>query len=64
VLRQSDDVHQRLIDLIESAPEDQLIHETRFRRRLRLDTYGHYPKHAKAIRWWRERQRSGGATPV
>jgi hypothetical protein len=59
VLRQLDDTHQRLIDLIESAPEDQLIRETRFRRRLRLDTYGHYPVHSKAIRRWRE-QRSGG----
>ena len=29
--------------------------ETRFRRRLRLDTYSHYPKHARAIREWRER---------
>jgi hypothetical protein len=27
--------------------------ETRFRRRLRLDTYGHYPTHARAIRAWR-----------
>ena len=59
VLRQLDDTHQRLIDLIERAPEDQLIRETRFRRRLRLDTYGHYPKHCEAIRRWRE-QRSAG----
>jgi hypothetical protein len=56
VLRQSEDTHQRLIDYIERAPEDQLIRETRFRRRLRLDTYGHYPLHAKAIRRWRELQ--------
>ena len=55
VLHQLDNTHQRLIDLIESTPDDQLIRETRFRRRLRLDTYGHYPKHAKAIRAWRER---------
>ena len=54
VLRQLDDTHQRLIDLIESAPEDQLSRETRFRRRIRLDTYGHYPVHSKAIRRWRE----------
>ncbi|HWM89437.1 MAG TPA: DinB family protein [Thermoanaerobaculia bacterium] len=59
VLRQLDDTHQRLIDLIESAPEDQLLRETRFRRRLRFDTYGHYPKHGEAIRRWRD-QRSGG----
>jgi hypothetical protein len=62
VLRQLDDTHQRLIDLIESAPEDQLIRETRFRRRLRLDTYGHYPKHSAAIRRWRERREIAGKT--
>ena len=26
----------------------------RIRRRLRLDTYGHYPLHASAIRRWRK----------
>ncbi|MGH9320596.1 MAG: DinB family protein [Vicinamibacteria bacterium] len=56
VLRTLDDVHQRVIDSIERAPEEQLIRETRFRRRLRLDTYGHYPKHAEAIRRWREQR--------
>jgi hypothetical protein len=54
VLRQRDDTHRRLIDYIQSVPEDQIARETRFRRRLRLDTYGHYPKHAEAIREWRE----------
>ncbi|MGH9161732.1 MAG: ClbS/DfsB family four-helix bundle protein [Vicinamibacteraceae bacterium] len=56
VFRQQEEIHQRLIALIERAPVDQLIRETRFRRRLRLDTYSHYPKHAKAIRRWREQQ--------
>ena len=56
VLEQRDDVHRRLIALVEDAPEAQLGGETRFRRRLRLDTYGHYPKHARAIRRWRERR--------
>lgn len=53
VLQQQEDVHQRLIQLIESVPEDQLGSEARFRHRLRLDTYGHYPKHGNAIRKWR-----------
>lgn len=53
VLRERDEVHRRLVALIEGAPDDQLTRETRFRRRLRLDTYGHYPKHAEAIRRWR-----------
>lgn len=53
VLRRRDDVHGRLLAYLESVPEDQVDGETRFRRRLRLDTYGHYPKHARAIRAWR-----------
>jgi len=61
VLRHRDDVHRRLIALVRSAPETQLTGETRFRRRLRLDTYGHYPKHARAIRAWRERRLAGPA---
>jgi hypothetical protein len=54
VLRQQDDTHRRLIDLIQGVPEDQFARETRFRHRLRLDTYSHYPEHAEAIRKWRE----------
>src|SRR5216684_1149950 len=53
VRRQLDETHRRLIDFIQRAPEDQWRRETRFRRRLRLDTYGHYPQHAEAIRQWR-----------
>ncbi|UCF78594.1 MAG: ClbS/DfsB family four-helix bundle protein [Candidatus Eiseniibacteriota bacterium] len=53
VLRQRDEVHRRLVDFIESVPEEQFTRETRFRRRLRLDTHGHYLKHAEAIRQWR-----------
>ena len=56
VLRQRDDVHRRLIAFIEGVSEDQFIRETRFRRRLRLDTYHHYPIHAEAIRKWREQR--------
>lgn len=59
VLRQLDDTHRRLIGFIESAPDDQFIRDTRFRHRLRLDTYSHYPKHAEAIRKWRERRSAG-----
>jgi hypothetical protein len=56
VLRQRDDVHHRLIAFVRSTPEDQVTDETRFRRRLRLEAYGHYPKHARAIRAWREQR--------
>ena len=57
VFRQQSETHRRVIDVIERAPEVELTRETRFRRRLRLDTYGHYPKHSLAIRRWRERAR-------
>ncbi|MGZ6363399.1 MAG: DinB family protein [Ktedonobacterales bacterium] len=55
VLRQLDAIHCQLVEYIQSVPEEQLIRETRFRHRLRLDTYSHYPLHEKAIREWRER---------
>lgn len=54
VLRQLEETHQRLIDYIERAPDEALAGETRFRRRLRLDTYSHYPLHTKMIEAWRE----------
>ena len=51
---QRDETHRQLIAYVLSAPEEQFTRDTRFRRRLRLDTYNHYPKHAKAIREWRQ----------
>ena len=60
VRRQLDETHGRLVEFIRNAPADQLRGETRFRRRLRLDTYGHYPEHAEAIRKWRDRSRTVG----
>ena len=53
VRRQHDEIHQRLLEYVRDAPEELFATDTRFRRRLRLDTYGHYPVHAKAIRAWR-----------
>ena len=57
VLHQRDLIHQKLIQYLQSVPEDQLVSEMRFRRRLRLDTYGHYRLHAEAILGWRKRAR-------
>ncbi len=54
VLRQLDATHRQLIAYLQHVPEKAFTRETRFRRRLRLDTYSHYPLHAKAIREWRE----------
>ncbi len=62
VLRQRDDVHRRLTGLVESAPAEQLAGETRFRRRLRLDTYAHYREHADAIREWRKHRAARKST--
>jgi hypothetical protein len=59
VLRQRDNTHRRLVAFVERMPEAQLTRETRCRRRLRLDTYGHYAKHAEAIRRWRMRGPAG-----
>lgn len=56
VSRERANVHRRLLELIERTPEEHLNPKARFRRRLRLDTYGHYPKHARAIQAWRARQ--------
>jgi hypothetical protein len=54
VLQQAQATHQQLIATIERVPEEQFRADTRWRRRLRLDTYGHYPLHTQAIRAWRE----------
>jgi hypothetical protein len=55
VLRQHDEVHAQLLAYVRAAPEELFARETRFRRRLRFDAYGHYPIHAKAILDWRLR---------
>ena len=55
VLKQLDETHLRLVEYIQNAPEEQFASGTRFWRRLRLDTYGHYPIHIRAIREGRER---------
>jgi hypothetical protein len=53
VRQQLEAVHQRLIEFVEGVPEHLLAGDSRVRRRIRLDAYGHYPKHARAIRAWR-----------
>lgn len=53
VLSQLGDTHRRLIAFLKTVPEGHFSTETRVRRRLRLDTYGHYPEHAQSIQAWR-----------
>jgi len=52
---QLEETHRRLLAYVQSVPEEQFATETRFRHRLRVDTYSHYPEHTEAIRAWRER---------
>ena len=54
VLTQRDETHRRIMDYVQSVPEELYATETRFRKRLRFDTYGHYRIHAEAIHEWRE----------
>ena len=54
VLKQRDETHRRLVSYVQDISDEQFERDRRLRRRLRLDTYGHYPKHAKAIITWRE----------
>ncbi len=56
VLARVEATHRQLVDYLESAPAEQLATETRFRRRIRLDTYSHYPIHTQAILEWRKQQ--------
>ena len=56
VLARVEATHRHLLDYLLTAPEAQLATETRFRRRIRLDTYSHYPIHTQAIREWRAGQ--------
>ena len=56
ILRRRDQTHARLVEFVPSQPDGALGGRTRARRRLRLDTYAHYPEHTAAIRAWRERR--------
>lgn len=59
IRNESEDTHRRLLAMIRDVPEDHFTRETRVRRRLRLDTYSHYPIHTEAIRQWREQRFAG-----
>jgi len=59
VMQLRDDTHRRLLEFVARVPEAECEGDTRFRRRLRLDTYGHYAVHTKAISRWRARRGAG-----
>jgi hypothetical protein len=54
VRREADETHGRLIAYLQGIPAQKLQGNAKFTHRLRLDTYGHYPIHARDIRVWRE----------
>jgi hypothetical protein len=67
VLHRRDEVHQHLLDYLEDIPEEQFTRETRFRRRLKWDSFGHYPLHTGDILKWRKGRddmifKEGGST--
>ncbi len=66
ILRRRDEVHQRIIEVIRRTPEEQLVADTRFRRRLRLDTSRSLPEacrgHTEMARTT-PRQRCTGMSP-
>ncbi|HWR65186.1 MAG TPA: DinB family protein [Bellilinea sp.] len=53
VQRKMQETHAKVIEYLQSTPEEAFSSGSRFRRRILLDTYGHYPYHAKSIRDWR-----------
>jgi hypothetical protein len=57
VYQQFETTHQKLVEYIETAPEEEFTTETKFRHRLRLDTYSHYPLHTRMVREWREQMK-------
>jgi hypothetical protein len=56
ILQERDETHGRLLNFLQKVPTHQIESETRFRHRLRLDTYGHYPKHTEMIQEWRKQR--------
>ena len=54
VQHRSTDVHARLVAFLATVPIHRFATETRFRHRLRLDTYAHYPEHGGQIVAWRQ----------
>ena len=48
------DSHKRLVELVAGMPEEWWERENPVRRRLRLDTYGHYRIHTRGVLEWRK----------
>ncbi|HXG42685.1 MAG TPA: DinB family protein [Dehalococcoidia bacterium] len=55
------ETHRRLLECLQTLPHVPGRTESRLRRRLRWDTWGHYQEHAAQLREWRRALE--GATP-
>ncbi len=55
ILKEQQKMHLGLLVYVSTLPDEVFATDTKARRRIRLDCYGHYPIHAKAIREWRKR---------
>lgn len=55
ILKEQQKMHRRLLAYVSTLPDEVFATDTKARRRIRLDCYGHYPIHAKAIREWKKR---------
>ena len=53
IRRQMTGTHEELLAFLADVPEEHFATETRFRWRLRIDTYAHYREHASQISAWR-----------
>ncbi len=56
VLAQLEATHAELLALLNTLSDAETASDTRLYRRLRNDTWTHYPEHARAIRAWREKR--------
>ena len=52
------ETHRRLMSVVADMAEEHWATETRIRRRLRIDTYGHYRLHRNQIMAWRRERGS------
>ncbi len=52
--------HRQLMAFLTEVPEHHFAREGRFRRRLRQDTYGHFPEHTQHVATWRQAHRDPG----
>ena len=53
IQQEFESTHTELVDYILNQPPEKIFAQPLFRRRLKLDTFGHYPIHKADISTWR-----------